>query len=160
MARLIVDAVSRIFSGDDNQLELLVSVSRADTGWAVTGLTSPNFQLSHRLGANLKLEIRMVEEARWETSDTTPSGCYYLLTQVTREDGRRMEAWEVNQVLEHSFGLRVRKAIPAAEPPGQAGSGGRPGEWKKAGPTPQAIQYDQGQSIIRFEKFREFDPQH
>jgi hypothetical protein len=76
MARLLVEAVSSEggFLDDPWAVGVGVSVSRADDGTPVTGLTKENFRVASTEGWVDWAEY--VNEMKWEPTDAEPSGCY------------------------------------------------------------------------------------
>src|SRR5262249_4171127 len=76
MARLLVEAVSSEggFMDDPWAAGVGVSVSRADDGTPVTGLSKENFRVASTEGWVDWAEY--VHEMKWETADIEPSGCY------------------------------------------------------------------------------------
>ena len=78
MARLLVDAVSHETSADTHfAIETFVSVSRADTGMSVTGLTKDNFRVTFFIGGSVDPTLT-VSETKWEPDDVELAGCYHL----------------------------------------------------------------------------------
>jgi hypothetical protein len=84
MARLIVEAVNAEWtSGDIFDIVLIaVSVSRADDGTPVTGLTRDNFRVASTIGTALDATVHQVDERRWEPDDAEPAGCYSLMVRL------------------------------------------------------------------------------
>jgi hypothetical protein len=77
MARLVLTAVSgeTTIAGDSfNEIEVLVSASRATNGKRVTGLTKDNF----RVASPLSLEVTSCSETRWDPVPTHLTGFYTL----------------------------------------------------------------------------------
>lgn len=104
MARLIVEAVTNESTGSDtvSHLLLFVSVSRADDGRPVTGLTKDNFRISSSIGLVIDPTLSStLSEAKWEPGDSELSGCYRM--SVLRGGG---EKWTKGQL--YAFGLQVR----------------------------------------------------
>ncbi len=140
MARLIVDAVSRESRSTDlvRGLELLVSVSRASSGAAVTGLQKPDFRICHYVGGQFDFRIgETVSELEWEPGDTAPSGCYALSLYLKPEGTEEFVKWGKHQF--YTFGLGV--------------------QWFEAGgQTPGGMSYGQfhwGQTVVRVESLGE-----
>jgi hypothetical protein len=81
MARLIVDARAAEWTGADipREIQVGVSVSRADDGSPVTGLGLPNFRIAAQLGWISDFAIDQVSEWKWEPGDVELAGCYELL---------------------------------------------------------------------------------
>ena len=108
MARLILHAVSQESGSVDlvYQLRLFISVSRAEDGSPVTGLTLENFRVCSRLGASYRFELKDGKETNWEGADRNLSGCYSLgIVRVAQpEDGSLLE-WTPGEY--YSFGLGV-----------------------------------------------------
>ncbi len=84
MARLVVDAVNAEWtSGDIFDIVLIaVSVSRADDGTPVTGLTVDNFRVASTIGTALDATVHQVNERKWEPDDVDLSGCYSLMVRL------------------------------------------------------------------------------
>lgn len=103
MARLIVEAVTNESTSSDtvSHLLLFVSVSRADDGTPVTGLTKDNFRISSSIGVVIDPSISSFSEAKWEPGDSELSGCYRL--SILRGGGQN---WFKNEL--YAFGLQVR----------------------------------------------------
>ncbi|MEZ4415785.1 MAG: hypothetical protein R3E10_08515 [Gemmatimonadota bacterium] len=100
MARLIVSAVSRESTGDSwHRLLLYASVSRADDGSPVTGLTKANFRITSNISLVVDPAVWSVHETMWEPGDAIPSGCYLL-------DIGRTEGWGAGH--NYTFGIQVR----------------------------------------------------
>ena len=105
MARLIVDAVSnekRDF--DDETIMLTVSVSRADDGASVTGLTAQNFAMSNtekKTGFDPVDYNLQVSERNWDAA-AQPSGIYDI--SITNKTFSKVFADAMN----YTFGLRVK----------------------------------------------------
>ena len=80
MARLLVEASTAEWTSGDVVRELLVgvSVSRADDGTPVTGLTAENFRVAAQFGDLSDFAIDQVRELEWEPTDVEPAGCYQL----------------------------------------------------------------------------------
>ena len=171
MARLIVEAVSyegNAVSYPGNQdapptpRRVLVSVSHADTGAPVHGLTVNDFRTSHRYGSDTSLEFSAGNEMKW--MDGRPSGAYELRVRLQR-DGV-YEEWKPGNLFEFVLGVRVRDTSDD-EPEGtrivrRGGEIGRAGEreWGTvddrpevgpAGERPQMVRFHQGQTIVRME---------
>lgn len=133
MARLLLNAVSRESRGGDlvRGLELLVSVSRADTGAAVTGLTRSAFRICNYIGQMWDFRLSDPSELEWEPGDTEPSGCYALSVYQRDEREENFSEWTKHQY--YAFGIGVRWIE----------SGGR---------TPGGVEYGQlhqGQTVVR-----------
>lgn len=103
MARLIVEAVSNETVGGDLvwHLQLYVSVSRADDGRPVTGLTLSNFRICSSVGLVLDPKLSLGSESRWEPGDSELSGCYRL--SINRNAGG--DKWAKGEY--YAFGLQV-----------------------------------------------------
>ncbi len=109
MARLIVDAVSQESQSvheDGYVLLLFVSVSRADTGAPVNGLTREHFRVCSPLGAVYEMNILDSREVEWEPADTEAAGCYSL--RIVRKWAHSGELSEWNKLEAACFGLQVR----------------------------------------------------
>jgi hypothetical protein len=109
MARLIVDAVSqesKSVHDDGYVLVLFASVSYADTGAPVNGLTAEHFRVSSPLGAVFEMNILGSQEVDWEPADTDAAGCYSL--RITRKWAHTGELSEWNKLEASCFGLQVR----------------------------------------------------
>jgi hypothetical protein len=80
VARLLVEARTAEWTSGDVVRELLVgvSVSRADDGTPVTGLTADNFRVAAQLGDLSDFAIDQVSEWEWEPSAVELAGCYQL----------------------------------------------------------------------------------
>jgi hypothetical protein len=107
MTRLIVEAVLKEIKGIDTPmwLELFVSVSRADNGASVTGLTSNNFRVCSDSGSVADYSVDGINEAEWEPFDVQLAGCYTLGIK------RKLQAEDQDQWFEAHyslFGLQVR----------------------------------------------------
>lgn len=114
MARLIVEAVT-----DEKHdmklgfLKLIVSVSRADDGKPVTGLTKTNFRIT-----NLGIEPTatpdvvgsdytvLVGERKWDPGDNESSGVYDM--SVSIDFGKFLIAGEFMPGENFSFGIQAR----------------------------------------------------
>ena len=134
MARLLVDAVSREISGADHvyALELLVSVSRASSGVAVTGLTKSDFRICHHVGNQFDFRIGSpVSELEWEPGDTVPSGCYALSLYLKPEGTSEYVEWGRNHF--YAFGVGVRWYESSGQTPGGLAYG----------------QFHEGQTVVR-----------
>jgi hypothetical protein len=81
MARLIVDARAADWTGADipREIQVGVSVSRAEDGSPVTGLGLGNFRIAAQLGWISDFAIDQVSEWKWEPGDVELAGCYELL---------------------------------------------------------------------------------
>ncbi|HVR99388.1 MAG TPA: hypothetical protein VMW27_22390 [Thermoanaerobaculia bacterium] len=103
MARLIVKAVPNETTGSDLvfNLQVYVSVSRADDGRPVTSLTKENFRISSSIGGVLDPKPSAVHERHWEPGDTELSGCYSL--SISR--GSAGEKWFKGEY--YAFGIQV-----------------------------------------------------
>jgi hypothetical protein len=103
MARLIVEAVSNETVSSDLvwHLQLYVSVSRADDGRPVTGLTQSNFRLCSSVGLVLDPKLSFGSESRWEPDDTELAGCYRLSINRNAEGAK----WTEGEY--YAFGLQV-----------------------------------------------------
>jgi hypothetical protein len=104
MARLIVEAVTNENTGSDSvgRLNLFVSVSRADDGTPVTGLTKDNFRISSSIGIVIDPAVSStVSEAKWEPGDSELSGCYRI--SILRGGG---DNWSKGEL--YAFGIQVR----------------------------------------------------
>lgn len=172
MARLIVEAVSyegnaASYPGNSDApptpRRVLVSVSRADTGAPVHGLTVDDFRTSHRHGSNTSLSFSAQSELTW--TDGRPAGAYMLEVRLQRNGA--YEAWAPGTLFEFVLGVRVRDTSgddDAGEPETvrRGGEIGRAGEreWGTAGDRPDVgpvgerprlPRYHQGQTIVRME---------
>jgi len=100
MARFVVHAVSAESVNSDSVGDLLiyVSVSRADNGKPVTGLTKDNFRST---GSGLTLSIVTSLESKWGPAGTELAGCYEL--SVRNMDA---SAWIKGEY--YSLGVQVR----------------------------------------------------
>jgi hypothetical protein len=80
MARLVVEAQSSEWVTVDVVYEVLVavSVSRADSGTPVTGLTTRNFRVAVPYGLVQDFKVVRVSEAKWEPEDVDLAGIYQL----------------------------------------------------------------------------------
>src|SRR5262245_30350459 len=107
MARLIVEACTgEMALGGDVVYNLLlgVSVSRADDGKPVTGLTAGNFRLASDIGVARDFKVLEARELMWEPSDTEPSGCYQIaITMMPMEKFLKGERYV--------FGIQVRTPL-------------------------------------------------
>ncbi len=100
MARLLVSAVTRESTGDTwHRLLIYVSVSRADDGTPVTGLTKENFRITSNISIVVDPTVMAAHETKWEPGDAEPSGCYSV--DIGRPDG-----WGKGQT--YTFGVQVR----------------------------------------------------
>ncbi len=81
MARLLVEARTAEWTSADvpRELQVGVSVSRANDGSPVTGLGSQNFRIAAQLGWSADFAIDQVSEWKWEPGDVELAGCYELL---------------------------------------------------------------------------------
>jgi hypothetical protein len=103
MARLIVEAVpAEKKSGLVGALEVYVSVSGADDGQPVTGLSQSNFRIAYTLGSIHNPAILPVSEANWEPDDNEPSGCYRLQITPHSTDPE----WGTGE--RYAFGIQAR----------------------------------------------------
>ncbi|MBC7870643.1 MAG: hypothetical protein H7Y09_07365 [Chitinophagaceae bacterium] len=110
MARLIVEAVSREIKSHDEayQLELFVSVSRADDGVSVRGLKQENFRVCVYAGIFAEFEISPspFSESPWEPLDREPSGCYGLTIKLKFPFlGTDLQKW--NRYEYYVFGIQA-----------------------------------------------------
>ena len=172
MARLIVEAISYegnavSYPGNSDApptpRRVLVSVSRADTGAPVTGLTANDFRTSHRYGYSTSLSFDAESELEWHGGG--PSGAYVLEVHLLRNG--QYEDWGPGNLFEFVLGVRVRDASADDDPEGprtvpRRGEIGRAGEreWGTAadrpdvgpvGERPQVARFHQGQTIVRME---------
>lgn len=108
MARLIVDAVSGESKFGDLvlQLKLFVSVSRADDGASVTGLTTNNFRICSPIGGGFEMKLLSGYEAQWEPTDVEPAGCYALSITYRWEKGGLPIEWHKGEF--YPFGIQAR----------------------------------------------------
>ena len=109
MARLIVDAVaqeSKSIHDDSFVLLLFASVSHADTGAPVNGLSAEHFRVCSPLGAVFEMNILGSQEVDWEPADTDAAGCYSL--RIARKWAHTGELSEWNKLEASCFGLQVR----------------------------------------------------
>lgn len=109
MTRLIVDAVSQETKSvheDGFSLQVFVSVSRADTGAPVNGLSPEHFRVCSPLGAVFEMHLLGGHELQWEPADTEAAGCYSL--RIVRKWAHTGELSEWSKLEEHCFGLQVR----------------------------------------------------
>src|SRR5262245_11327424 len=104
MARLLVEAVSSEggFMDDPWAAGVGVSVSRADDGTPVTGLSKENFRVASTEGWVDWAEY--VHEMKWETADIEPSGCYDVGIYKTPPQGLTLG-------VRYVFGIQVRTFI-------------------------------------------------
>jgi hypothetical protein len=128
MARLLVEAVSSEggFLDDPWAVGVGVSVSRADDGTPVTGLTKENFRVASTEGWVDWAEY--VNEMKWEPTDAEPSGCYGVGIYKKPPQGLTLGNRYV-------FGIQVRTFSQQKG----TGTGKR---------RPPLIVVDQGQTII------------
>lgn len=108
MSRLIVEAVSQESKSSDLvwHLEIYVSVSHADSGKPVTGLTLENFRVCAFVGLILELKLHSASESEWETQDTEPSGCYRISITRKSESESAVQKWTKGEF--YSFGIQAR----------------------------------------------------
>jgi hypothetical protein len=109
MTRLIVDAVSqesKSVHDDGFALLLFVSVSRADTGAPVNGLTKDNFRVCSPLGTVFEMNLLGGHELEWEPTDIESAGCYSL--RIVRKWAHTGELSEWNKLDYYCFGLQVQ----------------------------------------------------
>ena len=100
MARLLVEAVTRESTGDAwHRLLIYVSVSRADDGSPVTGLTKRNFRITSNISLVVDPQVWSVHETAWEPGDKEPSGCYTI-------DIHRTDGWGPGQ--NYTLGVQAR----------------------------------------------------
>jgi len=107
MGRFIVDAVAAETAGSDvvGDVLIYVSVSNADDGKPVTGLTADNFRLSSSIGLAIDTKITLCTESKWEPADIDPSGCYELW--ITRTDKpNQIQKWGKGEY--YQFGVQAR----------------------------------------------------
>ncbi|MFZ4507744.1 MAG: hypothetical protein ACOYON_08640 [Fimbriimonas sp.] len=107
MARLIVEAVSGETTGSDVVYTLVayVSVSRADTGESVTGLTKANFRICSSIGLVMDPKVIQAYERKWEPEDNELSGVYAI--HILRDLGTPFgDNWTKGQ--NYGFGIQVR----------------------------------------------------
>jgi len=95
MARLIVEAVSGEVQTEDirNVLELFVSVSRADDGSPVTGLSWINFQICSSIGTTNDMKLSIKQEQNWDIQDVVPAGCYSIMLTYRYEQTYSPRNW-------------------------------------------------------------------
>lgn len=107
MARLIVNAVAAEVVGSDvvGDVVIYVSVSRADDGSPVTGLTKDNFRLASSVGFAIDTVVSQVNESKWEPEDKEPSGCYELWIART-DKANLVQKWSKGEY--YQFGVQVR----------------------------------------------------
>ena len=113
MTRLIVDAVSqesKSVHDDGFALLLFVSVSRADTGAPVNGLSKDHFRVCSPLGAVFEMNLLGGHELEWEPSDIEAAGCYSL--RIVRKWAHTGELSEWNKLDYYCFGLQVQVPDP------------------------------------------------
>jgi hypothetical protein len=81
MARLLVEARTAEWTSGDipRELQVGVSVSRANDGSPVTGLGAGNFRVAAQFGRVADFAIDQVSEWKWEPDDVELAGCYELL---------------------------------------------------------------------------------
>ena len=104
MARLLLEGILKQRQGLFG-LIVDVSVSRADDGKPVTGLTHSNFRFAQTFGAGWDFVVSSVTEWKWVPGDKTDlAGCY----EVSIE-GK-------NQVLPDCLGIQVRTFSRARSP--------------------------------------------
>jgi hypothetical protein len=116
MARLIVDAVSqesKSVHDDGYVLLLFVSVSHADTGAPINGLTAGHFRVCSPLGTVFEMNILGSQEVDWEPADTDAAGCYSL--RIVRKWAHTGELSEWNKLEASCFGLQVHVVADSGE---------------------------------------------
>lgn len=108
MSRLIVEAVSQETSGTDDvyALVVFVSVSDAETGAPVTGLTVENFRACSSIGTVMDISVLGGYERKWEPADTQPAGCYTLRLLRKGETSGEVSKWSENEF--YCFGLQAK----------------------------------------------------
>ncbi len=109
MSRLIVEAVSKEVKSIDVvwHIEIYVSVSLADTGKPVTGLSKSNFRVCSFTGKILEMNLHGAYESEWETQDTEPAGCYAIsITRKQEKEGSSLEKWTKGEF--YAFGIQAR----------------------------------------------------
>jgi hypothetical protein len=81
MARLLVEALTAEWASADvpRELQVGVSVSRANDGSPVTALGAGNFRVAAQFGQFADFAIDQVSEWKWEPGDVELAGCYELL---------------------------------------------------------------------------------
>ncbi|MES1240427.1 MAG: hypothetical protein ABUT39_02305 [Acidobacteriota bacterium] len=104
MARLIVEAASDEGGVDEvHEIMLLVSVSRADTGEPVTGLTAENFRVTSSAWGGMDYYHAVIKETKWDKDDIELSGCYLLSVKPYNPNLGKYIKGE-----HYSFGVQVR----------------------------------------------------
>ena len=110
MARLLVEAISKESKSSGDivyKLELYVSVSWADTGEPVTGLTSDNFKVCYPYGLAYELFVHGGYESKWEPEDNKLAGCYALEIGAKKALGEPgIKKWTEGEF--YSFGIQAR----------------------------------------------------
>lgn len=138
MARLIVEAASD--EKHDIQtpgLRVCVSVSRADTGQPVTGLTDKNFRIT-----NINYPVALPEstpeqavardwvvsvlEKTWDPSDKEPSGVYDVRVNFPFDFHLVVHSFTAGET--YAFGLQVRTFPSRGHGPGGQGGINLPGD--------------------------------
>ncbi len=152
MARLIVEALPfDRKSYPANRLLACVSVSRADDGQPVTGLTKRNFRVTNLnplpysdigYGLDFNDYLLAVTERTWDPADAEASGVYDLEIRVNTAHhpppltGDRFE--DPAYVVGITLGIQVRTFGIALGPVGPGGLG-NPGQFH-----PKAVDFGQG----------------
>jgi hypothetical protein len=119
VARLLEEARTAEWTSGDVVRELLVgvSVSRADDGTPVTGLTAENFRVAAQLGDLSDFAIDQVSEWEWEPGDVEPAGCYQLSAGWHPfADGVRLRTPPPNPSASQRLQTRPRVALRIRDP--------------------------------------------
>ena len=111
MARLLIEARTAEWTSGDVAYTLLigVSVSRADDGTSVTGLTKENFRVASHIGLVKDFKVGAVYEWNWEPNDVQAAGCYQVEVIMT-------PAEEFSKGARYVFGIQVR-TLGVGKPP-------------------------------------------
>jgi hypothetical protein len=107
MSRLIVSAVAAESTSADvvGDVLIYVSVSRADDGKPVTGLSIGNFRLASSIGLVIDTVITLCTESKWEPGDSEAAGCYELwISRTDKPD--QIQKWGKGEY--YQFGVQAR----------------------------------------------------
>lgn len=107
MSRLILQAVSgeSKFTDVIFHLELFMSVSYADTGMPVSGLTAKHVRLCSPQGKLFDAHIAACNETTWDRGGEN-AGCYTVSVSITKDGGKQMLEWLEGEY--YPFGIQVR----------------------------------------------------
>jgi len=108
MSRLVVEAVSGESKFIDIvfHLELFVSVSDAQTGAPVSGLTLDSFRLCAPSGTLFDTIFAAGTEAAWNGPQREASGCYSLSVSISMDNNKGKLEWVEGEY--YPFGVQVQ----------------------------------------------------